>query len=176
MIGAMRLQPPDPGRVPAEPGGAPPAESDPRAASRRLAEQGREGGEMAHDPRGGWRFATPADERAHGPDAPPPPLDVLDEPDPSERPESTDAERLRLGADAQHPPQSFPHGGTQGTWDLSLGEEPVPEPPARLLTDPDAPSPAPPVPHTFLPHTPGAVPAADPHAAVVPSPERPEGL
>ena len=130
---------------------------------------------MANDPRGGWHFPNPADERAYGAAAPPPDLATPSASDPSVRPESTDGERLRFGGDAQHPPQSFAHGGTQGTWDQSLGVEPVPEPQARLLSDPDAPSPGPPVPHTFIANTPGAV-LPDAHADLIPSPERPEGL
>jgi hypothetical protein len=120
-----------------------------------------EGGEMAHDPRGGWQFANAADEHAYGADAPAPSLAVTNEPDPSVRPESTDPERLRFQGDAQYPPQSFAHGGTQGTWDQSLGESPVPEPPARLPAKPGEPSPAPPVPHNFVAHTPGSVPAEE---------------
>jgi hypothetical protein len=131
---------------------------------------------MANDPRGGWTFPNPADERAHGADAPPPDLSVPQGNDPSERPELTDEERLRFRGDAQHPPQSFAHGGTQGTWDQSLGVEPVPEPQARLLGDPDAPSPAPPVPHGFVPRSPGAALPPAPHADALLSPERPEGL
>ena len=130
---------------------------------------------MTNDPRGGWQFSNPADERAHGADAPPPDLSVPQGHDPSERPEITDEERLRFGGDAQHPPQSFAHGGTQGTWDQSLGVEPVSEPQARLLGDPDAASPAPPVPHAFVARTPAAVLPMDSHANVVPSPERPAG-
>lgn len=138
------------------------------------ADREREGGEMAHDPRGGWQFSTPADERAHGADAPAPPLALPDEPDPSIRPESTDPERLRFQGDPQYPPQSFAHGGTQGTWDQSLGLGPVPEPPPRLLADPNEASPAPPVPHTFVPHTPGAVPPTAPTDHVIASPEGPD--
>jgi hypothetical protein len=150
---------------------------DPRERDDRpRADAEREGGEMAHDPRGGWQFATPADERAHGADAPPPPLAVPDEPDPSVRPESTDPERLRFQGDPQHPPQSFAHGGTQGTWDQSLGASPVPEPPARLPAAPGEATASPPVPHTFLPHTPAAKPATGPHDRVIASPEGPEAL
>lgn len=142
----------------------------------RAAEQQQEGGEMAHDPRGGWHFANPVDDRAHGATARPPPLGVARGTDPSQRPEGTDPQRLRFRGDPQHPPQSFAHGGTQGTWDRSLGTEPVPEAAPRLLASATQASPSPPVPHEFIARTPDAVPPTGPHDSVVASSVRPEGL
>ena len=75
--------------------------------------------ELVNDPRGGWRFRDPADQAYFGADAD---QRRLDRPPDSNVvvPDNVDPQRLAFAGDAQFPPQSYPHSGTQGTWDDSL--------------------------------------------------------
>jgi hypothetical protein len=91
------------------------------------------------DPRGGYRFHAPADQAFFGADADQ--RHVL-EPERDEKAteeKEQDARRLAFPGDAQHPPQSYPRGGTQATWDDRVLPEPEPYPEARTpARDPHA--------------------------------------
>lgn len=102
------MQPSTPGST------APPQPPD------RLREQQREGGEMAHDQRGGWRFRDRAEQAAHGAASAMPPLGRPGR-DPYNVAAAPDKERRQFGGDAQRPSHGYAHTGTQGTWSDALG-------------------------------------------------------
>lgn len=81
-----------------------------------LHDQLAEGGEMQQAPRGGWRFADPLDEAAHGAAAPPPSLVLPRRADPFQAHAPEDETRAGFEGDPQHPAHGYPGGGTWSTW------------------------------------------------------------
>lgn len=86
----------------------------------RVQQQACEGGEMEHDPRGGWRFLQLLPPGRVGSDASPLTFDDVIAPVPAETEQELDV-RLRFAGDAGRPPQALAGAGTQIAW----GQVPV---------------------------------------------------